>query len=82
MIIELRRGDKIIACNETVTVGDILFQHIDTGSDYTKAFADVEFRDSKGNYRHYQSWNDGGKIQLKNGKEFEFEVEQSNWDYK
>lgn len=71
--IELVEGDHITAYGEDVQVGEILYQHIDLGSKCLKPSADVEFRDTKGNYRHWQSWSDGGRIDNIYAQTFDFE---------
>lgn len=74
------QGDKIIALNQKVTIGNVLFQHVYIDPDKPEySNADIEFHDDKGNYRHYQSWNDGGKIVWADGFEYEFIKERSNW---
>lgn len=71
----LKPKDKIIALGEIVIISKILFQSVDLGKGAIKAWADVEFEDEKGNYRHWQSWSDGGKIITANGQEYKFEKE-------
>lgn len=76
MILKVTKGMKIEAFGERVTIGDIIYQFCDTAENsYRKPWADIEFRDSNGNYRHWQSWSDGGKLILQNGTEYKFERE-------
>lgn len=55
---EARPGDQIKACGEFVTIKKILYQ------DYweSKDLWDIEFIDSKGNYRHWKQSYDGGQF--------------------
>ena len=79
--IEVRPGDKITVGKDTATVGDVLFQDVFLGDDYIMATADVEFKDDKGNYRHWQSWSDGGKLTTKSGEEYEFMKESKEAEH-
>lgn len=71
---EIKSGAIVKACGEQVEVKEIIFQDIYLGDRWTKAMADVEFKDSKGNYRHWQSWSDGGSL-IYEGNEYKFEKE-------
>ena len=53
---EVRPGDKIMAKGILVTVAKVLAQ------DYYGGTWDVEFIDNAGNYRHWKSELDGGKV--------------------
>ena len=85
MILEITKGMMIEALGERVTINEVLFQHCDLGNEsgvilningsYIKRWADVEFRDSNGNYRHWQSWSDGGTLVTLDGTEYKFERE-------
>ena len=75
MIIEISKGAVIKALGIKAVVEKILFQHIDVGNErQIRDMADVEFIDDKGNYRHWQSWSDGGTLTF-NKKRYVFERE-------
>lgn len=73
---EITSGAIIKALGERAEVKDVLFQHIDVENDDPKRWwADVEFYDTNGKYRHWQSWSDGGTLVTKyNTYKFEREV--------
>ena len=74
--LELVPGDKITVGHETATIKDILFQDVYlTDSPYSMSTADVEFKDENDNYRHWQSWSDGGTLTTKDGKKYTFQKE-------
>jgi hypothetical protein len=74
--LEIEPGDKITVGNDTATVKDILFQDVYlTDSPYSMSTADVEFEDENDNYRHWQSWSDGGTLTTKDGKKYTFQKE-------
>lgn len=56
-------GDKISALGVIVTIKEILYQDWYSRNDFnTGEYWDVEFIDSLGNYRHWVSQYDGGKV--------------------
>ena len=58
-------GSIIKACGESAVIKKVLFQDVDLEN----LMADVEFIDESGNYRHWQSWSDGGSLVLHFEKE-------------
>lgn len=54
---EVLVGDVVKAMGYEFTVGEILSQH-----DYGQGEKDVEFKDNKGRYHHWQQWNDKGEV--------------------
>jgi len=58
-------GCIINACGETAVIKKVLFQDVD----FDYPMADIEFLDENGNYRHWQSWSDGGSLTLHFEKE-------------
>lgn len=80
-LLPVRPGDSISALGETATISEILFQSVEFGNRDKGGFvdpaADIEFKDENGNYRHWQSWSDGGTLYLKrDGKVYEFPFEK------
>ena len=80
-LLPVRPGDSITALGDTATISEILFQSVEFGNRDKGGFvdpaADIEFKDEFGNYRHWQSWSDGGTLYLKrNGKTYEFPFEK------
>ena len=74
--LEIVPGDKIIVGRDSAVVKKIIFQDVYiTDSPYSMSTADVEFEDENDNYRHWQSWSDGGKLITKSGKEYQFQKE-------
>ena len=66
-------GDKISCKGITCTIGEIFYydKYVETGHPMFKeskdedtyyVFYDIEFKDSNGNYRHWKSSYDGGKL--------------------
>lgn len=51
-------GDDVKVYGMTLTIGKVLHQDVDT------RYADIEFEDTNGIYRHYKSSYDGGQIVL------------------
>lgn len=75
MLLEISKGAVIEALGERVTIRNILFQHVSVTNDReTENMADVEFIDTNGKYRHWQSWNDGGVL-IFNDKRYKFKRE-------
>lgn len=74
MNLEITKGMKIEALGVLVTIDKVLYQHCDLGDEYHKRWADVEFEDTNGRYRHWQSWSDGGTL-IVDGKRYKFERE-------
>lgn len=74
---EIVKGDKITVPGiGTATVSEVLSQEVHTGSDNPRMnWIDLEFKDMYGNYRHWQSFSDGGKLTRKNGEVYEFTPE-------
>ena len=77
-IMELEKGDKIVVPDQGyATIGEIFFQHIYINFERPeRSTADVEFRDENGNYRHWQSWSDGGWFITKDGGKCTFVKEK------
>lgn len=61
---ELKVGDYIICKGSKVKIGEILSQDF-YPCYYTpeRSYIDIEFRDTKGKYRHWKSTQDGGTIE-------------------
>lgn len=62
-------GDSVKCGGERVTIGKILFQdayhaNLRPGEKGISDYYDIEFEDSKGNYRHWKSNVDGGIVVL------------------
>lgn len=75
MLLEISKGAVIEALGERVTIRNILFQHVSVTNDReTENMADVEFIDTNGKYRHWQSWNDGGTL-IYNDERYKFKRE-------
>ena len=55
-------GDKITACGITVTIKDIIYQDYYFDRWDNLESWDIEFHDNNGNYRHWKSYLDGGKL--------------------
>lgn len=53
---EAKPGDQISACGKLVTIAKILYQEYWE----TRDLWDIEFIDTKGNYRHWKQSYDGG----------------------
>ena len=60
---DVERGDIINCKGIRVIVDEILFQDLYNSEDITRSYADIEFKDQKGNYRHWKSSLDGGNIE-------------------
>lgn len=75
MLLEISKEAVIEALGERVTIRNILFQQISVNNDRDiENMADVEFIDTNGKYRHWQSWNDGGTL-IVDGKRHKFKRE-------
>lgn len=75
MLLEISKGAVIEALGERVIIRNILFQQISVNNSRDiEDMADVEFIDTNGKYRHWQSWNDGGAL-IYNDKRYEFKRE-------
>lgn len=75
MLLEIRKGAVIEALGERVTIRNILFQYVSvSNSRDIEDMADVEFEDTNGRYRHWQSWSDGGAL-IFNDKRYKFKRE-------
>lgn len=75
MLLEISKGAVIEALGERVTIRNILYQHVSvSNSRDIEDMADVEFIDTNGKYRHWQSWNDGGVL-IYNDERYEFKRE-------
>lgn len=59
---DLERGDIISCCGIKAIVDVILFQDLYNSEDVARSYADVEFKDQNGKYRHWKSSLDGGYI--------------------
>jgi hypothetical protein len=64
---QVPRGTIIQVGSLKRTVWDVLYSLID--NDY----ADIEFKDKNGNYGHYKSSYDGGKVTFPSGAVFDYE---------
>ena len=53
------KGAVITALGETVTIERVIYQFKERDG------WDIEFVDTKGNYRHWKQWDDGGTIKIK-----------------
>lgn len=64
---KLEVGDSIICKGEKAEIGEILFQdaYVEDWVDEDRKYIDIEFKDTKGKYRHWKSHLDGGKIMYK-----------------
>ena len=73
-----RVGDKISAKGITCTIGEIFFndRYVEKKDGEYTVFYDIEFKDTNGNYRHWKSYFDGGKLILMD------DVEETNVLYK
>lgn len=74
---EIVKGDKIAVQGVgTVVVNKVIFQDVVLASDNPRMnWIDLEFKDENGNYRHWQSFRDGGKLVRQNGEVYEFTPE-------
>ena len=59
---DLERGDIISCCGIKAIVDVILFQDLYNSEDVARSYADLEFKDQNGKYRHWKSSLDGGYI--------------------
>ena len=69
---QVKKGDMIIAVGITAVIDRILYQDIYLPDNARMRYADVEFIDSCGNYRHYKSSYDGGSIRFSDGTTIQF----------
>lgn len=60
---DVERGDIINCKGIRAVVDEILFQDLYNNEDITRSYADIEFKDQNGNYRHWKSSYDGGYIE-------------------
>ena len=77
-IYTVQPGDYIRVDGERAIVRNIISQDVyivvNPGT-WRKSSADVEFEDEKGNYRHWQSWSDGGTLITNDGTTYRFKKE-------
>lgn len=59
---DVERGDIINCKGIRAIVDEILFQDLYNSEDVSRSYADVEFKDQNGKYRHWKSSLDGGYI--------------------
>ena len=77
---ELKVGDYIICKGNKVKIGEVLSQDFYL-SYYNpeRSYIDIEFRDTKGKYRHWKSTQDGGTIEYADPKgDIVDEIKNSN----
>lgn len=60
---DVERGDIINCKGIRVIVDEILFQDLYNSEDISRSYADIEFKDQNGKYRHWKSGLDGGYIE-------------------
>ena len=64
---KLEPGDKIICKSQRIEIAEILYQNIYKDkfatSESDKSYIDIEFKDVKGEYRHWKSSIDGGCVE-------------------
>lgn len=66
---ELKVGDYIICKGSKVKIGQILYQDFYPHPyNPERSYIDIEFRDTKGKYRHWKSDQDGGTIEYADPK--------------
>ena len=75
MQMQVKKGDMICAYGISAVIDRIIYQDIHCPDDGRMRYADVEFIDSTGNYRHYKSSYDGGSIRLADGTAVRFQRE-------
>lgn len=60
---DVERGDIINCKGIRAIVDEILFQDLYNSEDVSRSYADIEFKDQNGKYRHWKSGLDGGYIE-------------------
>lgn len=75
MTVEVPKGAVIEALGQRATIRNILYQHVYVCDRDVENMADIEFIDTNGKYRHWQSWSDGGKLIIDDEHYYEFKRE-------